>query len=104
LVRGDIRFLPLPAASVSLVAAPYGILQSLLDDKALKAALAEAFQRAKAATKTSVIVMQVDPHEGWTNQGHAWWEIGTPAVSDRSQVEEAHAAVERGRSRQRAGV
>ena len=44
LVRGDIRFLPLPTASVSLVAAPYGILQSLLDDDALDAALASAFR------------------------------------------------------------
>jgi len=43
LVRGDIRFLPFRAASVSLVAAPYGVLQSLLDDDALDAALASAF-------------------------------------------------------------
>ena len=41
LVRGDIRFLPLEARSVKLVAAPYGILQSLLDDEALDAALAD---------------------------------------------------------------
>ena len=47
LVRGDIRFLPFPAASVSLVAAPYGVLQSLLDDDALDAALASAFRVLK---------------------------------------------------------
>jgi ubiquinone/menaquinone biosynthesis C-methylase UbiE len=47
LVRGDIRFLPLRAASVSLVAAPYGVLQSLLDDDALEAALAAAFRVLK---------------------------------------------------------
>ena len=35
LVRGDIRFLPFPDASFGLVAAPYGILQSLLDDQVL---------------------------------------------------------------------
>lgn len=40
LVRGDIRSLPFPAASFRMVAAPYGILQSLLDDATLDATLA----------------------------------------------------------------
>ena len=39
-VRGDVRALPFPAAGFRLVAAPYGILQSLLDDETLDAALA----------------------------------------------------------------
>ena len=39
LVRGDIRFLPFPAGSFQLVAAPYGILQSLLDDDTLDGTL-----------------------------------------------------------------
>jgi 3D-(3,5/4)-trihydroxycyclohexane-1,2-dione acylhydrolase (decyclizing) len=68
------------------------------------AALAEAFRRAKAATKTSVIVMQVDPYEGWTTQGHAWWEIGTAEISDSAGVRDKHAEVEAGRSGQRRGV
>ena len=42
LVRGDVRFLPFPAAAFGLVAAPYGILQSLLDDATLDATLAAA--------------------------------------------------------------
>ena len=42
LVRGDVRFLPFPPGSFGLVAAPYGILQSLLDDETLNAALASA--------------------------------------------------------------
>ena len=42
LVRGDVRALPFPPASFALVAAPYGILQSLLDDATLDAALASA--------------------------------------------------------------
>ena len=47
------------------------------------AELGEAFRRAKASRHdTSVIVMKVDPYDGWTTQGHAWWEIGTPQVSD----------------------
>jgi 5-dehydro-2-deoxygluconokinase len=52
--------------------------------------LAEAFKRAKASPRTSVIVMQVDPYEGWTGQGHAWWEVGTPQVSASAKVTAAH--------------
>jgi 3D-(3,5/4)-trihydroxycyclohexane-1,2-dione acylhydrolase (decyclizing) len=68
------------------------------------AELAAAFQRAKAARKTSVIVMQVDPYEGWTTQGHAWWEIGTAEVSETASVRAKHAEVEAGRAAQRAGI
>ena len=68
------------------------------------AALAEAFQRAKASPRTSVIVMQVDPYEGWTTQGHAWWEVGTPQVSDSPRVTAAHDDWEAGRSAQRTGL
>jgi 3D-(3,5/4)-trihydroxycyclohexane-1,2-dione acylhydrolase (decyclizing) len=68
------------------------------------AALSEAFLRAKAADKTTVIVMQVDPYEGWTTQGHAWWEIGTAEISGTPDVNARHAEVEAGRARQRQGV
>lgn len=66
--------------------------------------LTQAFRRAKAADKTSVIVMQVDPYEGWTTQGHAWWEIGTAEVSDSESVRAKHVEVEAGRAGQRAGI
>jgi len=39
LIRGDIRHLPFPDQSFPLVMAPYGILQSLLDEKLLSATL-----------------------------------------------------------------
>ncbi len=68
------------------------------------AELGEAFKRAKAASKTSVIVMNVDAYEGWTTQGHTWWEVGTPQVSDSDSVMEAHREVESSRARQRRGV
>ena len=42
LVRADIRALPLAPASAALVIAPYGILQSLVRDGDLAAALAES--------------------------------------------------------------
>lgn len=66
--------------------------------------LEEAFKRAKAASKTSVIVMDVDPYDGWTTEGHTWWEVGTPHVSDHARVREAHQDWESSRSKQRRGV
>lgn len=66
--------------------------------------LAEAFKRAKASTKTSIIVMPVDAYEGWTNEGHTWWEVGTPHISKNRKVTEAHEEWESARGRQRRGV
>ena len=68
------------------------------------AELGEAFKRAKAADRTSVIVMKVDAYEGWTQEGHAWWEVGTPHVTDNEKVRAAHVDWESTRSRQRRGV
>ena len=68
------------------------------------AELGEAFKRAKAADKTSVIVMKVDPYEGWTTEGHTWWEVGTPSVSDSAKVRDAHTDWESSRSKQRKGL
>ncbi len=68
------------------------------------AELGAAFKRAKASDKTSVIVMQVDPYDGWTAQGHTWWEVGTPQVSDSQTVRTKHAEIEAARARQRQGV
>ncbi|MEM1361083.1 MAG: 3D-(3,5/4)-trihydroxycyclohexane-1,2-dione acylhydrolase (decyclizing) [Pseudomonadota bacterium] len=68
------------------------------------AELGEAFKRAKAADKTSVIVMNVDAYEGWTTEGHTWWEIGTPEVSEHEKIRAAHKEVESARVRQRKGV
>ncbi len=64
----------------------------------------EAFKRAKAADKTSVIVMSVDPYDGWTTEGHTWWEVGTPHVTDNPKVQAAHEDWESSRSKQRKGV
>ncbi|MEC7963043.1 MAG: 3D-(3,5/4)-trihydroxycyclohexane-1,2-dione acylhydrolase (decyclizing) [Pseudomonadota bacterium] len=68
------------------------------------AELGEAFKRAKASDKTYVIVMDVDPYDGWTTEGHAWWEVGTPHVTKSDRVREAHVDWESSRSRQRKGV
>lgn len=66
--------------------------------------LREAFKRAKASHKTHVICMKVDPYEGWTTEGHTWWECGTPQVSDDEKVRKAHEDWEASRPKQRKGV
>ena len=68
------------------------------------AQLGEAFKVAKANDRTSVIVMKVDAFEGWTTEGHTWWECGTPEVSDNEKVRKAHADWEASRPLQRKGV
>ena len=64
----------------------------------------EAFKRAQESDKTYVIAMQVDPYEGWTAEGHTWWEVGTPRTSTKAGINAAHAEVEDGRKRQRRGI
>ncbi len=66
--------------------------------------LAKAFQDAKASDKTSVIVMNVDAYEGWTTEGHTWWEVGTPHVSEHDTVRAKHLEIEAERAKQRKGV
>ncbi|UWQ18189.1 3D-(3,5/4)-trihydroxycyclohexane-1,2-dione acylhydrolase (decyclizing) [Jannaschia sp. M317] len=68
------------------------------------AQLGAAFKRAQASDKTHVIVMKVDPYDGWTTQGHTWWEVGTPHITDNPKVAAAHTEVETARTRQRKGI
>jgi 3D-(3,5/4)-trihydroxycyclohexane-1,2-dione acylhydrolase (decyclizing) len=63
--------------------------------------LEAAFERARRADRTSVIVIRTDPH-AWT-PGGAFWEVGVPAVSDRPGVREARSRVDEGKSAQRVG-
>jgi 3D-(3,5/4)-trihydroxycyclohexane-1,2-dione acylhydrolase (decyclizing) len=62
----------------------------------------EAFAVAKAADRSSVIVIEVDEYS-WTSGG-AWWEVGVPEVSDREQVRVARAELEAERKHQRVGT
>ncbi|MCC5976066.1 MAG: 3D-(3,5/4)-trihydroxycyclohexane-1,2-dione acylhydrolase (decyclizing) [Rubellimicrobium sp.] len=99
-------------ADCPTVASPFAVdfeaharaMGAMAETVANPAELAKAFQRAKASDRTSVIVMQVDAYEGWTTQGHAWWEVGTPSVSDSEAVRRAHAETEAERVNQRAGI
>jgi 3D-(3,5/4)-trihydroxycyclohexane-1,2-dione acylhydrolase (decyclizing) len=63
--------------------------------------LQEAFARAKQADRTSVIVIETHPHQ-WT-PGDAWWEVGTPEISERESVQAARAVHEEGKRKQRVG-
>lgn len=63
-----------------------------------------AFSRAKASDKTYIIEIPVDAYEGWTTEGHTWWEVGTPHVTKNASVKTAHEDWEAGREKQRKGV
>jgi 3D-(3,5/4)-trihydroxycyclohexane-1,2-dione acylhydrolase (decyclizing) len=64
--------------------------------------LPEALARARAADRTTVLVMRTDP-DAWTG-GDAWWDVGVPEVSTRDEVRVARAEHEAERKRQRRGV
>jgi 3D-(3,5/4)-trihydroxycyclohexane-1,2-dione acylhydrolase (decyclizing) len=66
------------------------------------AELEAAFARAKAADRSYAIVIPVDEY-AWT-EGGAWWEVGIPEVSERSEVRSARADWVAGKRRQRPGV
>jgi len=59
-----------------------------------------AFDRARKADRTSVIVIDVD-QDKWVEAGGAWWEVAIPEVSGRPAVRSARGAYEAGRKRQR---
>jgi 3D-(3,5/4)-trihydroxycyclohexane-1,2-dione acylhydrolase (decyclizing) len=48
--------------------------------------------------------MKVDPYDGWTNEGHTWWEVGTPHISKNDKINKAHQEWESSRVRQRKGI
>jgi 3D-(3,5/4)-trihydroxycyclohexane-1,2-dione acylhydrolase (decyclizing) len=61
-----------------------------------------AYRRAKAADRSTVIVVETDPHT-WT-EGGAWWDVGVPEVSEREEVRVARAVLDAERKHQRIGV
>jgi 3D-(3,5/4)-trihydroxycyclohexane-1,2-dione acylhydrolase (decyclizing) len=68
------------------------------------AGLKDAFLRARKAERTYVIALKTDPYEGWTTEGHTWWEIGIPEVSESESIRKARDDVARGRLKQRQGI
>lgn len=66
--------------------------------------LESAFQRAKRADKTTVLVLECDAYDGWTAEGHAWWEVGLPQISESDSINQARENWEESRPKQRKGV
>jgi 3D-(3,5/4)-trihydroxycyclohexane-1,2-dione acylhydrolase (decyclizing) len=62
----------------------------------------QAFARAKAADKTTVLVIDTDAFV-WT-PGDAWWDVGVPAVSPLASVTKASKDHAEGKQKQRTGV
>jgi 3D-(3,5/4)-trihydroxycyclohexane-1,2-dione acylhydrolase (decyclizing) len=61
--------------------------------------LREAFGRAKAADRSYVIVIETAQYD-WT-EGGAWWEVGVPEVSERTEVLIARGEMEAEKKHQR---
>jgi 3D-(3,5/4)-trihydroxycyclohexane-1,2-dione acylhydrolase (decyclizing) len=75
---------------------------ALVEEVASLGELGEAFARARSAERTTVIVIRTDPTT-WT-EGDAWWDVGVPETSHRTEVTVAKAAHEAERKHQRPGV
>ena len=65
------------------------------------AELEAAFERARAADRTTVIALRTDAYS-WT-EGGSYWEVGVPEVSDRPEVLAARAEIDAGKTGQRVG-
>ena len=64
--------------------------------------LEHAFEKAREADRTTVIVIRTDPST-WTG-GDAWWDVGVPETSHREQVIVAKGTHEAERKHQRIGI
>ena len=64
--------------------------------------LEKAFRRAKEADRTYLIAVRIQQHQ-WT-PGDAWWDVGVPEVSERSEVRQARVDHSEGQQKQRVGV
>lgn len=79
-------------------AASMGCLAEEVDDVA---GLAGALDRARAADRTTVIVLRTDPY-AWSDGG-AFWEVGLPEVSDDEAVRAARSQQDEAKRGQRLG-
>ena len=66
------------------------------------AGLEAALERARAAPKTYVIVIDTDP-AAVTAAGGAWWDVAVPETSERAAVRAARAAYEKAAPQFRSG-
>ncbi len=87
----DARHAELPGIDFRAHAASLGAITEQVDDLA---ALEDAVRRARAAPRTTVIVIATDPRASTQAGGH-WWDVAVPAVSSRESVRAARSAYER---------
>ena len=66
------------------------------------AELEDALRQARAAERTSVIVIDTDPQLATEVGGH-WWDVAVPATSERAEVRAARQAYETALAHQRLG-
>ena len=76
-------------------------LGCLAEEAATLGELEAAFERARAADRTTVIVIRTAPHT-WT-PGGAFWEVGVPEGAQRLEVQAARERQREGKKRQRVG-
>jgi len=74
-------------------------LGALAEHAGSLAALETALVRARAAPRTSVIVIDTDPLRA-TAAGGWWWEVAVPEVSDLAAVRQARGAYAQGKTTQ----
>nr|WP_321984836.1 3D-(3,5/4)-trihydroxycyclohexane-1,2-dione acylhydrolase (decyclizing) [uncultured Lichenicoccus sp.] len=89
----------LPEIDFALHARSLGALSEKVDSIG---GLGDALQRARAADRTYVVVIDTDPMI-ITDAGGAWWDVAVPEVSVRPAVQAARAGYIAKRERQRAG-
>lgn len=65
------------------------------------AELEDALAKRHDATGPYVVVIDTDPYPS-TEHGGTWWEVGVPAVSERSEVRDARARYDENKKTQRA--
>jgi 3D-(3,5/4)-trihydroxycyclohexane-1,2-dione acylhydrolase (decyclizing) len=96
----DARHAELPAVDLRAHAASLGAIAEQVGDLA---ALENAARRARAAPRTTVIVVTTDPR-GSTQAGGHWWDVAVPEVSPRESVRAARSAYERALAARDAGA
>ncbi|MGB9368997.1 MAG: 3D-(3,5/4)-trihydroxycyclohexane-1,2-dione acylhydrolase (decyclizing) [Xanthobacteraceae bacterium] len=83
-------------------AAHAGSLGAIATKAAGLAELEAALKQARAAVRTSVIVIDTDPLTSTEAGGH-WWDVAVPEVSERAEVRAARVAYEKALKAQRLG-
>ncbi len=86
----DARQVAMPQIDFAAHAASLGAASEKVDDIA---GLEAAMGRARASSRTYVIVVDTDPDIS-TEAGGAWWDVAVAEVSERPAVEAARAAYE----------